>query len=292
MGIPGIAADDFAGRALAELVNGVLDDAGLLVVDRAMRVLWALGSLPAPPLGGAGDADELSVEELCRIVLAGEPVDPVTMVGPQGKDHTVIVRPLRDGSGEIVAALAFSRGEPLPAGEDPAVRYLANHDPLTGLYNRHAFVEAVGRQVAQASRYGCEGALLLVSLDDFAEVERQLGEESADAILFGVAEQLRERLRRTDILARLEGGEFAVLLPTGSRVEGEAVATALLDAVRTTPCARASLTASVGLVVLHDSPELTGEYVLHAADFAMYRAKSAGGDRFAIYKPPSVDPDH
>jgi len=175
------------------------------------------------------------------------------------------------------------------------LRHLADHDPLTGLFNRRRFEQELERHVSEVARYGPRGALLVLDLDHFKYINDALGPHSGDELLLAVAALLQSRLRGSDILARLGGDEFAVLLPTVTPTEAEHVATELLRAVREEAglegvSRRAGVTTSIG-VALFRGTELTGEELLIEADVAMYDAKEAGRDRFAVVTPEAQRPD-
>ena len=165
------------------------------------------------------------------------------------------------------------------------LKYLADHDVLTGLFNRRRFEEELARQVAYTQRYG-GGAALLLDLDNFKYINDALGHQGGDELIRSVAGVLRGCLRGTDVLARLGGDEFAVLLPQVGRELAEEMASRLVLAVRGHTVVAAErpvrVTTSVGVTVL-GQVELTAEEVLVEADIAMYEAKEAGRDRHAIY---------
>ncbi len=93
------------------------------------------------------------------------------------------------------------------------VRHLADHDPLTGLRNRRLFDHDLQLQVARSQRYGERAGLILIDLDGFGALNAAHGEAVGDEILRAVARALGRRLRQTDLVARRDGDEFAVLLP-------------------------------------------------------------------------------
>src|SRR6185437_10443786 len=99
------------------------------------------------------------------------------------------------------------------------LRYLADHDPLTALLNRRAFRVRLDTYVNFAARYGGRGAVMVIDVDGLKEVNDKLGHQQGDNLIRRVATILRERVRGTDIVARLSGDEFAVLMPQ-SDVEG------------------------------------------------------------------------
>ena len=165
--------------------------------------------------------------------------------------------------------------------------YLADHDVLTGLFNRRRFEQDVARQVAYAARYGTGGAVLLLDLDDFKDVNDTLGHRAGDQLIHEVAQLLAARLRSTDVVARLGGDEFAVLLP---EADEEDAADDRAGAARGDPQSQVLLqrsspgvTASVGIAMVNDVDDGGEDEPLGRADVAMYEAKESGRDRFAVY---------
>jgi len=168
------------------------------------------------------------------------------------------------------------------------LRFLADHDPLTGLVNRRRLEEELLRLEAYASRYDEPLTLLVLDLDQFKFHNDTLGHNAGDELIRTVARALRERLRETDVLARLGGDEFAVLLPRTGEKAASAVAEELLEAVRRAELVVAGrvvrVTASAGLAVLTE-PGVSGEELMARADLAMYEAKDRGRDRWAVSTP-------
>ncbi len=166
--------------------------------------------------------------------------------------------------------------------------HLANHDPLTSLFNRRRFNEEVERQLASSRRYGVRGALLFMDLDQFKDVNDSRGHRAGDELLTSLARLLRERLRETDIIARLGGDEFAILLPHTSAEEAMTVAAEVLDAIRgylfITGGSPLRITASIGVALFPDHSTDAGE-LLSRADLAMYQAKEQGRNRVTIFVP-------
>jgi len=166
------------------------------------------------------------------------------------------------------------------------LKHLAAHDPLTGLANRRAFDEALDRHLKDCARYGARGAVLMLDLDHFKEVNDTHGHEVGDQLLVSVAAVLRRLLRDSDVIARLGGDEFVVLLPHATRSDVEVVAARVVEGIRREadgvgPTAGRRVTASVGAVLVQDT-ESTPEELLTAADMTMYDAKDAGRDTFAV----------
>ena len=155
------------------------------------------------------------------------------------------------------------------------LRHMADHDALTGLFNRRRFEEELDRHVAHGRRYGMDGALLLLDLDDFKAVNDGHGHRAGDLVLTAVGEVLTQRLRESDVVARFGGDEFAVLMPHGGAAEADELAGVLVEAIRAeveTP--DGPLGASVGFAVFEQST--TTDEMLSAADDAMYADKARG----------------
>jgi diguanylate cyclase (GGDEF)-like protein/PAS domain S-box-containing protein len=164
------------------------------------------------------------------------------------------------------------------------LRYLADHDPLTGLLNRRGFDLALRVHENHCRRYGARGALVLIDLDNFKLINDQLGHSVGDEVLVAVAQCLRQRLRAGDLIGRLGGDEFAVLLPEGSTEQVQAVAAAIVDAVASDACAfdpSTNVSASVG-AALFIPESLEASAVSKRADDALYRAKEAGRARWIL----------
>ena len=157
------------------------------------------------------------------------------------------------------------------------LRHIADHDALTGLYNRRRFEQELDRHIVHGRRYGMEGALLVLDLDRFKQVNDGHGHRAGDRVLAEVASVLRERLRESDILARFGGDEFAVLMPHGGAPEAAELANLMVNAVRrdvATPTG--PLDASVGWA-LFEAATTSSDEMLSRADDAMYADKADGG---------------
>jgi diguanylate cyclase (GGDEF)-like protein/PAS domain S-box-containing protein len=190
---------------------------------------------------------------------------------------------IRDGAGAPLHVLGQMQDVTERREYEQRLRHLADHDPLTGLLNRRGFAAALGAHVARSRRYGAAGALLVVDLDGFKDVNDSHGHHAGDALLVGCAAALGERLRETDVLGRLGGDEFAVLLPVETAEQAAVVAEALVAVVREHG-SRMGVTASIGVAVV-DRETGTAEELLVRADRAMYAAKAAGRDGVALHAP-------
>ena len=172
------------------------------------------------------------------------------------------------------------------------LRYLADHDPLTGLLNRRSFRARLDRHTSFSARYGGQGAVMIIDIDGLKEVNDKLGHQPGDNLIRRVAEVLRERVRATDIVARLSGDEFAVLMPqtdtAGALQLGEDLRAEVAEGFPPDSdlgCA----TISVGITMFGGKGGAGAEAVLVAADQAMYRAKAEGRNRIALFSAPTAD---
>lgn len=169
---------------------------------------------------------------------------------------------------------------------DGRLRYLVDHDPLTGLINRYRFERELDAHQRRVAEEGAAGALLVLDLDHFKYVNDSLGHHAGDQLIMGIATVLEDTAEASTVVARLGGDEFAVLLASGGAAEAEAMAARLIDAVRTTTVqlrggSRRRVTTSVG-IALFGGTAASADDMLVAADLAMYDAKEDGRNRYAF----------
>jgi diguanylate cyclase (GGDEF)-like protein len=169
------------------------------------------------------------------------------------------------------------------------LRYLADHDSLTGLLDRRRFRAELDQYVSFSARYGGQGAVMIIDIDGLKAVNDTLGHHAGDNLIRQIATILRERVRATDIVARLSGDEFAVLMPqsdtAGALQLGEDLRAQVAEGVEPAPGAPAA-TISVGITMFGGKRDVGAEAVLVAADQAMYRAKEEGRNQIALFQDP------
>ncbi|HEY8489621.1 MAG TPA: GGDEF domain-containing protein [Dehalococcoidia bacterium] len=164
---------------------------------------------------------------------------------------------------------------------------LAERDALTAAYTRRHFFERLGVEVRRARRYGRAVSCILLDVDRFAAVNREQGQQFGDFVLAELALLLTGDLRESDLVARFEGDEFAVLLPETGPAQAAAVADRIQAAIRAyvfdDGVAQARLTLSQGIASFPDHGVTTPEELVQAAAAVLRRAKQAGGDQVQVF---------
>jgi len=187
--------------------------------------------------------------------------------------------PVRDAAGRLQGAVGVSIDITARTGRDAALTHRATHDPLTGLPNRALFLDRLGHALDRLHHDGIAYTVLFLDLDHFKLINDTYGHGAGDQLLVAVAGRLRGAVRPSDMLARLSGDEFTVLLegvadPDESAVVANRLALTLAEPFTIDGRAHA-ITTSIG--VAQSRPEhARPEDVLRDADAALYRAKAAG----------------
>jgi diguanylate cyclase (GGDEF)-like protein/PAS domain S-box-containing protein len=226
-----------------------------------------------------GHDDELP--DVLRRVRSGERVDDYETIRVR-KDGTQVdvsstVSPIRDRDGHVVGASTIARDISVRLRYQEQLRFLAEHDALTGARNRRRFERDVSEQVGRARRYGEQAALLIIDVDGFKQINDEHGHKAGDRALKEIAAVLKQRLRDTDVIARIGGDEFAVLLPYAGADQAAAVTADLRRVIAESTAdlgagVMISLSASIGVALITNDTE-SDEAVLAQADRAMYENK-------------------
>jgi diguanylate cyclase (GGDEF)-like protein len=171
--------------------------------------------------------------------------------------------------------------------DDRAMALLATIDSLTGLVNRRAFFERTESARQLSTRLRSPIALMMIDIDHFKRLNDRFGHATGDEALCVFAATAQQALRDHDIMGRLGGEEFALVLP-GTDMEGalqaaERLRCAIAAAVLPTSGNQYSMTVSIGVVVIDPNEHINS--ALARADHALYAAKSAGRDRVEIGEP-------
>ena len=241
------------------------------VIDRGMCELF-----PERRTDGTLDA-------FARAIKTGEPlVEERSAIAGSGELRWYHLQAVKLGDGLGVTVRDITRAKQAT----DQVRHEATHDPLTGLLNRAGFEQALGAALASARKNRHVVAVALLDLDGFKPINDSHGHAAGDKVLQHVASRLRDAIRPSDTVARLGGDEFVLVLPNISYPDGVAVVARKLIAQIALPLQvdehAVAVTASVGISAFpHDGQDPAN--LLKCADLAMYRAKRAGRNGFAVY---------
>ena len=196
------------------------------------------------------------------------------------------VRPIIDDQGQVSHYVAvFSDISAIKNSQTELAR-LVHHDPLTDLPNRLLFTDRTEQALAAAQRHQTGCALLMIDLDHFKIINDSLGHNVGDLLLKAVAERLQSVFGKGFTVARLGGDEFAVLVDSCSQTSQAAVlAQQVLEVMKSAfdvDKHQLFVSASVGISV-YPSDALNAEQLLRNADSALFKAKSAGREGYALY---------
>jgi diguanylate cyclase (GGDEF)-like protein/PAS domain S-box-containing protein len=246
--LPALLAEPF-GEEYAEIVRGFASGEPVPAIGERREVV-------AKHSDGSGVAIELSLSE----VRAG-----------QARSLAVVARDIRERK----------RAE-------ARLREKADHDGLTGLVNRIGFEHALTRHVEYAARYGSGGSVIALGIDTFQYVNESLGSGAGDELLAKLAELIQTRLRKTDVLARVAGDVFGILVHGADRPKALALAGELLGIVRrhafVVQGEGIRITLSAGVTSLEER-SMIGSELLAEAENAMHAAKESGRDRVLAFDP-------
>jgi diguanylate cyclase (GGDEF)-like protein/PAS domain S-box-containing protein len=193
---------------------------------------------------------------------------------------------LQDHNPDNVAVLSVGLDVTERVEAETRYMWLANHDPLTGLFNRRGFHEELERIYSEVERNQARAALILFDLDHFKDINDTVGHLAGDELLAKLAAELKTRIRKADIPSRLGGDEFAILMPHQTSEGAMAFATLLNKRLTSLPISVQQkmfhVTASIGVALIPDHGSNIEE-VLANADLAMYQAKNSGRGRIHMF---------
>jgi len=171
---------------------------------------------------------------------------------------------------------------------DEQLVWMATHDQLTGLSNRRDFQQQLEAMLAVAERYQEQVTLFYLDLDQFKVINDSYGHQTGDELLQLVTQVLQREVRETDLLSRIGGDEFALVIPSSNALGVEKLANKLLQALKIIDYSihehKHSVSFSIGIATYPEHGN-TYQELLANADLAMYQAKKTGRSRFHFYSP-------
>jgi diguanylate cyclase (GGDEF)-like protein len=227
-----------------------------------------------PPAGGESAALGVPVR------VGGQTLAVLEVRCPRARERdTGWVAALGDVGNQLGLFLKRQRAE-------AELQRFARYDGLTGLPNRSFFLDTLDRTLSRARRRRSRLALIFLDLDGFKSVNDRLGHAAGDAVLQVMAERLRAGTRSSDLVARIGGDEFTVLVQNLARADDAAlVARALIDRLARPSSVEdqeISLGASAGIAV-YPEDGTDADMLLRNADLAMYRAKQEGRNTYRFF---------
>lgn len=263
-------AERLTGYGLADAYGQQLGDV-YRVIDEATRT-------------PAFDPVDQCIREQRPIAMPGKRL----LISATGEEYTISdsAVPIRDRDGEIVGSVLVFKDLSQVHEMEQEVRHLVRHDTLTGLINRRAFEEEVGKLLE--ANTGRRHALCFLDLDEFKLINDSCGHAAGDEFIRQVTSVLVGKVRSGDIVARMGGDEFGILLPDCDLEQARTLASSLADAVRRVRFSWEdrvyAVGVSIGLVPISAESE-SAEVVLKAADAACHVAKETGRNRIHEYRP-------
>ena len=186
---------------------------------------------------------------------------------------------------EIVEALEMTAAA--LSERDAKLLKLANHDALTGLYNRRRFMEELSSEIEFLARNKNRGALLFIDLDQFKYVNDTCGYPAGDRLIRQVAEQLKRSVGEEGIVARFGGDEFAVLASNASRRQSKSMAEMILEDMRHLSHVEGDnifhIHCSIGITMIN-ADKVTADDLVAQGDIACREAKARGRNRLEFYR--------
>ncbi len=215
-------------------------------------------------------------------------IDGVLEINSNQKHHISwihsMIKPSLNQNNPIILSLGMDISERRKT-EQQMIK-MATHDHLTGLGNRRDFQSQLNREIASAKRYDTNLALFYLDLDQFKIVNDSCGHQTGDKLLILVAKTLQELIRTTDILSRIGGDEFTLILPNTDKQGIENLANKINDSLMKLEFwannKHFRISSSIGVAIFPQHGKNIHD-LLSNADLAMYQAKESGRGQFHMY---------
>jgi diguanylate cyclase (GGDEF)-like protein/PAS domain S-box-containing protein len=199
---------------------------------------------------------------------------------------SLTISPIRGAGGVVRGMSTIARDITERKRAEEQIRYLAQHDALTGLPNRNLCCDRISQSIAQARRDQRKVAVLFLDLDHFKMINDSLGHQVGDNLLQVAAQRLQRCVRAGDSVSRIGGDEFVISLPMlGNATDATAVAEKVLHAIREPyPIGHHDLHVSCSIgISLYPTDGEDANVLMRAADAAMYHAKSNGRNNYQLF---------
>jgi diguanylate cyclase (GGDEF)-like protein/PAS domain S-box-containing protein len=196
-----------------------------------------------------------------------------------------VIRPFFGASGRISHFVSIGRDSTDRIRAMEKLTHAATHDSLTGLPNRQLFFDRLGQALRQATRRGSGLGVAVIDVDRFKQINDSLGHFAGDAVLRAVASRLARSVREADIVGRLGGDEFGLVLLDVAEPGTLAPVLAKIERTFEAPVELGERSIRVSLSIgacLHPAAGSSERELMHCADAAMYEAKRGGGGRYRI----------
>ena len=207
--------------------------------------------------------------------------DMITGLDAQADDYLIKPFDLQELRARLQSGQRIVNLQSSLASKQRELSYQATHDPLTGIWNRSAILDIVGREVHLAKRNRKPLSLALVDIDNFKLVNDTYGHAAGDTVLIEVVRRIQSALRHYDAVGRYGGEEFVVIMPGVNRRRAFKIAERLRIRVAENPYSvmkkRIAVTLSVGIAA--EARPGNMKSLLQSADEALYRAKESGRNR-------------
>jgi diguanylate cyclase (GGDEF)-like protein len=249
-----------------------------------------LGSDFFHALGGAEDpvVDQPEFPQRLGEMLTDTQPNPTLEVHLfSGRALKLQVCPVLDDSGALKGSVIIHEDVTQARDAQTKLLFLADRDPLTGLYNRRRFESDLAERVETARRSGKRVALFFFDLDEFKSINDLFGHRMGDHALVQVGNEIRSQLRRGEFFARMGGDEFALVVDDVDEAQITGLAGRVMRVISGLSLSigevRLTLTSSLGIALCPDHATEAQELISHA-DAAMYQAKDAGKNTWRIYE--------
>jgi diguanylate cyclase (GGDEF)-like protein/PAS domain S-box-containing protein len=198
-----------------------------------------------------------------------------------------IITPIKDNSGEITHFISTGRDITKRLRKQGEVDFMAHHDPLTNFYNRGYLNKKLIQIIHNSLNNNKMAACFFIDLDDFKAINDVYGHECGDKVLKTVASRIQTCTRSRDVLARIGGDEFIVIMPElKSTTDASMVAEKIINTIKHNMSINdvsISISASVGVAIIPDHGKSI-EQIIKNSDSAMYHSKSSGKNTFSVYE--------